>query len=244
MPRFAIYYVPPKESEFYRLGSQIVGYDVRARKLVKLGKDLKKLLGRVDTKWVKHARPFGFHLTIGDAIDFEGDIKEIKQDIEREIEIILNCFNPSHWFELTMRKENFVTIYRTKRGDAIVLRYDPNEYLKLFSTLVVSRVNTLGTGSGFLKRFKEDPAKYYLHHGHRILNFYAPYIFDDYSPHFTLLDPYTGNDHDRLRRTFSKIFRPFSHMYLDTICLLFQKERDKNWEICREFDLNCFPKPL
>ncbi len=39
MPRFAVYYVPPKESEFYRLGSQIVGYDVRAHNLVEAEED-------------------------------------------------------------------------------------------------------------------------------------------------------------------------------------------------------------
>ncbi|MGC1121235.1 MAG: hypothetical protein WBA22_09080 [Candidatus Methanofastidiosia archaeon] len=64
MPRFAVYYVPPRESEFYHLGSQAVGYDVRAHKPVEFGKDLKKLLGSFDRKWVEHCRPYGFHLTI------------------------------------------------------------------------------------------------------------------------------------------------------------------------------------
>lgn len=241
MPKFAVYYVPPQESEFYRLGSQIVGYDVRARTSLELGEDLKKLLGSFDKKWTGHCRPYGFHLTIGDAIDFEGYKKDIKR-VESEIEIVLNCFNPNHQFELTMR-EDFVSVYQTRRGDAIVLRYDPNDYLKLLSTLIVSLVNPFGTGTGFLRRFKKNPADYRLHHAHRILNFYAPYIFDSYSPHFTLLDPYTGNDHDRLVNIFHKMFRPFSHITFDTICLLIQKEGE-NWEIYREFELDSFPQPV
>jgi len=241
MPKFAVYYVPPKESEFYRLGSQIVGYDVRARTLSEPGEDLKKLLGGFEEEWVGHCRPYGFHLTIGDAIDFKGDKKDIER-VEREIEIVLNCFEPNHQFELTMRKD-FVTVYRTRRGDAIVLRYDPNDYLKLLSTLIVSCVNPLGTGTGYLERFRKDPAGYRLHHAHRILNFYAPYVFDSYGPHFTLLDPYTGSSHDRLVNIFHKMFRPFSPITFDTICLLIQEE-SANWKIYREFYLNSFPKPL
>lgn len=239
MPRFAVYYVPPKESEFYRLGSQIVGYDVRAHNLVEAEEDLEKLLGGFEEEWVEHCRPFGFHLTIGDAIIFRGYKKDIER-VEKEIEIVLNCFNPNHQFELTMRKD-FVSAYRTQRGDAIVLQYDPNDYLKLLSTLIVSRVNPLGTGSGFLERLKKNPAGYRLYQAHRILNFYAPYVFDSYTPHFTLLDPYTENNHDRLVRIFHRMFRRFSHITFDTICLLTQKEGE-NWKICREFELDSFPQ--
>lgn len=243
MPRFAVYYVPP-EDKFYRLGSQIVGYDIRACEPVTLGDDWKDLRDNFDEKWVEHARPFGFHLTISDAISFEGKIKDMKKEIEPEIESVLDCFNPDHQFKLTRRKDDFVTFWQKKGGEAVVLRYDPNNYLKLLSALIVSRVNPLGTGSGYLKRYKSGSTAYRLHQVHRIRTFYSPYVFDDYSPHFTLLDPYTGNDHHRLTQIFSEKFQPFSHITVDTICLLFQKEKDKKWEICREFNVNSFPRPL
>lgn len=241
VPRFAVYYIPPNESEFYHLGSRIVGYDVRACNLVELGEDLEKLLGGFEEEWVGHCRPYGFHLTIGDAIEFEWNEKCIER-VEKEIEIVLNCFDPNHRFELTMRKD-FVSVFRTQRGDAIVLQYDPNDYLKLLSTLIVSRVNSLGTGTEFLEKFKKSPTDCRLHHAHRILNFYAPFIFDSYSAHFTLLDPYTGNDHDKLVNIFHRMFRPFSHITLDTICLLIQEE-GQNWKIHRELKLDSFPQPL
>ncbi len=240
MPKFAVYYIPP-DREFYRLGSQIVGYDVRVRNVVELGEDLKKLLGGFEEEWIGHCRPYGFHLTIGDAIEFKEDKKDIKR-VEREIEIVLNCFNPNHQFELTMR-EDFVSVYRTQRGDAIVLRYDPNNYLNLLSTLIVSLVNPLGSGASCLERLNKDPTGYRLHQAHRILNFFAPFVLDSYSPHFTLLDPYTGTDHDRLVNIFHKMFRPFSHITFDTICLLIQEE-DENWRIYREFKLDSFPQSL
>jgi hypothetical protein len=31
MPKFAIYYVPQQDDPFYRLGGQLLGYDIRAR---------------------------------------------------------------------------------------------------------------------------------------------------------------------------------------------------------------------
>ena len=40
MPKFAVYYVPQADDPFYRLGSQLLGYDIRARAEVPLPSDL------------------------------------------------------------------------------------------------------------------------------------------------------------------------------------------------------------
>lgn len=242
MPKFAIYYVPPAEDEFYRLGTQILGYDVRVGKSVELTDDLRNLLRSFDKQWIEDAQPYGFHLTISDAINFERRI----EDIERETVAILNCFNPNHHFQLKSRNDDFVTFWRTKKGWAVVLRYDPNDHLKILHALVVSRTHPLGVGSGYLERYNADPSQYKnrRYQAHRIRKFYSPTVFDSYSPHFTLLNPYTGNDHDRLTRIFSKIFREFSCITLDTICLLIQRKKDENWEIHKEFKLKFFPTPL
>ncbi len=197
-------------------------------------KELKELLGDFSEDYVKKARPYGFHLTIGSAIDFNiGDILSV----EHEISDILNCFDPCHPFTLQRRKEDFITIWG-KNEKTVVLRYDPNENLKMLHAFVVTCIHRLGIGSTYLQRYLEDPSQYadrpYL--AHRILKFYDPHIWDNYSPHFTLLNPYTGEDSNLLTNLLIKKFSRFSDMTLGSICLIIQMKEDGNWEIYKEFN--------
>lgn len=228
MPKFAVYYVPKKEDRFYELGTSILGYDVRARKRVPIAKELHDLQG-FDPDWVKKAQKYGFHLTIGDAIDFVGNL----HTIEKEIADIVACFHPDHCFTLE-KSTGFVTRW----SNAVVLRYDPNDFLKILHTLIVARVNPLGSGSGYLQRYLSGINQYteQCYH-HRIMKFYSPYVLDSYSPHFTLLDPYTGQDYQSVKQLFSTMFSDFPCLKLDSVCLMIQMREDKNWIIYKEFDL-------
>ncbi|MDZ7289370.1 MAG: hypothetical protein ONB44_11300 [candidate division KSB1 bacterium] len=246
MPKFAVYYVPEENTKFYSLGTQILGYDVRNRLSIEMHRDLQDRIGTFEKDWVKNARPFGFHLTIIDAIDFDYD--DI-QRIEREIDNILNCFNPAHPFVLQRRDKDFVTF-----GDPpaywgrqlCVLRYDANDYLKILQTLLVARVNPLGIGSGYLQSYLKNPEMYERepYKAHRTRKFYSPTILDDYSPHFTLLNPYTGKDHQRLRDLFTEMFGHFPVILVNSICLLVQMHEDDNWVIHGEFKRESYPAPL
>ena len=55
--RFAVYLCPPAGSEYYRLGSETLGYDVRARREIPLPADILP-------EWQTQAGPYGFHLTL------------------------------------------------------------------------------------------------------------------------------------------------------------------------------------
>jgi hypothetical protein len=235
VPKFAVYYVPQAENDFYRLGTSILGYDVRARKPIPMPDGLQKRLGDFDQDWTQSAQPYGFHLTIGDAIDFAfGDI----QSIEHEIDGILKCFAPDRSFALQRREDDFVTFWG-KRKEIVVLRYDPNDYLIMLHTLITARVNPLGSGSGYLQKHLKDPGQYVNqpHQAHKTKKFYSPMVLGSYAPHFTLLNPYTGQEHDRLAHAFSEMFKSFSRITLDSICLLVQMNKEEKWEIYREFKL-------
>ena len=240
MPKFAVFYVPRAEDELYHLGTSILGYDVRASKNLKIPKELEDRLKGFDQGWVKYSRPFGFHLTISGAVDFRfGDMLSI----EREIDDILDCFDPEHPFTLRKSMDNFVTFWG-KQEEVVVLRYDPNEYMRMLHTLIVARVQSLGTGSNSLRRYLEDPKRYAdrPYGAHRVLKFYDAPILDGYSPHFTLLNPYTGNNHEELVRHFSELFGHFSNITVDSICLLVQMHERENWKILREFKRQWYPR--
>ena len=228
MAKFAVYYVPKKEDEFYELGTSILGYDVRARMHVPIAKELQDLQ-EFECDWVKKAQQYGFHLTIGDAIDFVGNL----YTIEKEIADIVACFHPDHCFTLKKCEEPV-----TRWGKAVVLRYDPNDFLKILHTLIVTRVNPLGNGSGYLQRYLSGIDQYSEQCYHyRIMKFYSPYVLDSYLPHFSLLSSYAGQDYQSVEQLFSTMFNQFPCLKLDSLCLMIQMHEDENWIIYREFDL-------
>ena len=242
MPKFAVYYIPEvdkansKYFKFYHLGSSILGYDVRAGDPVPMPSELRAKLGEFDPAWQTCAQSYGFHLTIGDAIDFNfGDLHQI----EAELLAILNCFASSEKFKLE-QSSDFVPDW----GAPIVLRYDPNEHLRALHALVVSRINTIGTGSRLLRRYLEHPNQYINepHKASRILKFYSPRILGDFYPHFTLLNPYTGTNRTALVRALKQVFDKFTKFTVNSICLLVQYSAEKNWIIYKEFKRNTLGK--
>ncbi len=52
-----MYVCPPADSALYRLGSEVLGYDVRARQVRPLPADVRP-------EWQALAGPYGFHLTL------------------------------------------------------------------------------------------------------------------------------------------------------------------------------------
>jgi hypothetical protein len=224
LPRFAIYYIPKAGEEFYRLGTSIVSYDVRSGKHVKMPEGFLH-------EWVDRAQLYGFHLTIGCPIDFNfGQLLYI----EKEIDDILKCFNPEHKFTLIQTMDAFPWLI----GKAILLRYDPNDYLKIFHTLMLTLAQKYGTGSFYIERLYNNPEQYKKPYMvNRILKFYNyPYILDDWTPHFTLLDNYNkGEKHQEIIQFITDKFIKYKEIIIDTISLLIQTKDGDNWRIYKEY---------
>ena len=233
MPKFAVYYVPEAGDDLYRMGSSVVGYDIRKLESVQTPAELRQIPHFTD-QWIQKAKPYGFHLTVGDSIDV--DIGQIPA-IESELADILRCFNPSNEFRLRRRQEDFVTFWEP----AVVLRYDPNDNLKVLHAVIAARLHPLGTGSGYLRRHLLDPEKEAArpYRVRRTLKFFSPTVFDSYSPHFTLLRPHSGESKRELTQLFYEMFGRFDEVMLGSISLLVQLSEEENWRIYREFKLDC-----
>lgn len=230
MPKCAVLYIPRAEDELYQLGTSILGYDVRASKFVHITEKLH--VEGVNRDWVTKAQLYGFHLTIGNAIDFNFcDLLPIEQ----EIRDIIACFNPDHHFTLCQCAP-FVAFWGD-HSEIVVLRYSPNDYLKMLHALIVARVNPLGISSGYVQEYLKNFDQYSTSCRQKIKKFYSPWVLDDYLPHFTLLDPYTGNDYDNISRLFSEMFGQISQITLDSICLSIQTQGGEPWKIYKEFNL-------
>jgi hypothetical protein len=229
MPKFAIYYIPEADTDFYKLGSAILGYDVRAKRPVKMPAELRRKIKGFNSSWGTDARPYGFHLTIGDSIDFNiGDIHRI----EAELTSILRCFATKDKFTLRKCDTEFIPNW----GPPVVLRYNPNDQLKLLHALVISRINTIGIGSGYLARYLKAPEQYKTepHKADRIKRFYSPFVLSDFYPHFSLLNPYTGGNRQQLVQELEGIFGGFTDFEVNSICIMVQFNEGENWIIYRE----------
>jgi hypothetical protein len=78
MARLAVYIIPPPDSDLYRLGSAILGYDVFAERDLSRPEALQPLLPDLDD-WVGGAPNYGYHATIGDALIYaDEEIPEIE----------------------------------------------------------------------------------------------------------------------------------------------------------------------
>jgi len=119
---------------------------------------------------------------------------------------------------------------------SLVLLYEPNEYLRMLHTLIVARINPQGTGSGFLKKYLAQPNQEIPPHEVQLLRlFYSPAVLGNWHPHFTLLNPYAGDDASLMASRLADLFASYEQMTVDAVCLLIQRDDEADWHIYREF---------
>ncbi len=153
MPKFAVYYVPQANEPFYRLGTALLGYDVRAQTTVALPADLQRTLAPFDPAWTTIARPYGFHLTITEAIMCH---EAVILRVEQELADLLACLDPAHPL-LLHRAEHPLGIWGEPGKYSLVLRYEPNASLRMLHTLLVARITPLGYSSSFVQHAATHP---------------------------------------------------------------------------------------
>ncbi|MDZ7703006.1 MAG: hypothetical protein U5L04_00800 [Trueperaceae bacterium] len=219
------YYIPP-EGPFYDLGSQILRYDIRAERTAPLSDVVRAKIGAVPSGWIRDARHFGFHLTVGEALRVSShDLPRI----EDELAALLGCLHPDS--RLTLHYQGL----RRWRDDKVwVLRYRASEALGILQAVVVARLARYARHSHFIDAVRDNPNRYPDdYQRQRIETFLTPRGFDTWEPHFTLLNPYEGNEPERLAERLEPLFRPVRVLECESFCLV-EKRDDGPWRIRRE----------
>lgn len=233
MPKFAVYYVPQADDPFYQTGSKLLGYDVRARQTIAPSPEQAAILGTDGATWTTKSRPYGFHLTICEALDCHWTA--IPQ-IEQEIADLSGCFDPDHPFVLQQKQDHPIGIWGSSGKHSLVLLYKPNRTLHLLHTLLVARLTRFAIGSDFLQHYLTHPEQELPSHSRQQLRlFSSPTVFENWYPHFTLLNPYTGSSVTTMAARLAELFHTYSVLTIQTICLLIQDDDETNWQIYREF---------
>lgn len=197
MPAFAVYYVPPEDSELYEAGSQIIGYDVYAGKLLPIENEARSHFQYFDPEWGVVPQEFGLHITIGHALDYEeGRLPEI----EAELESILNLFDSSKPFTL-VPDNNYLPMWGGTHATAY---YQANQAFMMFHAMVIARIHPFGVTTPMHTAIQngEFPYDLPLAQQHQVEQYLHSYILEDWHPHFGLLRPFAEEHRDKIRRGF------------------------------------------
>ncbi|MEM9955081.1 MAG: hypothetical protein AAF846_25960 [Chloroflexota bacterium] len=228
MAKFAVYTIPPAESDIYRRGSELLGYDVRAGEFLPQDNETRSALPEFDPAWIAKPQTYGFHMTTGYSLFY--DPAKLPQ-IEAEIELSLGCFGKDVNFELTPAPDP-IPFWR----DTIaVLHYNPNPAMLMLHTMLTACVNPLGTSSTVSESYlQKDPSELDSVKATRVKHFFTPYMLDGWTPHFSLMYPYTGDNQQAMKKSLLALFPP-QPLQVKSICLLIRDNGDTHYRLHREF---------
>jgi hypothetical protein len=216
--RFAVYAVPPESSAYYRLGSELLGYDLRARQAVPFPDFLRP-------EWQTDASPYGLHLTVVEGFYTE---PERLPEIEAEARACLHCLSPGAALDLSGGQ-----IAEWDGGETWVHLFGPGRALSVIQTLLLARLSPFVTVSPFdagaaAGRWNTPYERARL----KLLR--TPRGLDSYQPHFTLIQPY-GGDPAGLRERLEALTRPFNQMEFASLAFCVKPEGESRWQIRSEF---------
>jgi hypothetical protein len=181
----AVFLIPEEDTNLYRTGSSILGYDIWRQSDVAVPR------GSADLRsYVGEAANFGFHVTLADALYFSNDA-EIER-IKAELRMLTEEFAPL-WLT------SFDLVDQFQDPNAIVLRVaDESGELEAIHHELVTRMYSLAISSTFKagktrKRIPPSDARARL-----MVNRYgAPYILKEFNPHFTLCSAMPEDEMER-----------------------------------------------
>jgi hypothetical protein len=216
---FGLYVIP--EGRLYHAGSRLLGYDIRAGRIVEIHEF-------VQPHWTAFAAPYGFHASITDALQLEAS--RLPQVI-RAVQETLNCFNKQNEYRFAVSKAPVFW-----GDDVLALELQPNRNVELLHDVLVARIHPLGEGSAYTSGAyrQDDPSA-----AHKVALFHSPYIFDAFRPHLTCLHPFTGSPEERavVRRQVREVLDPPASLTMHRLTLVVKAEGETHYRIHTEFDL-------
>lgn len=235
MAKFAVYTIPPPDSDLYQRGSEILGYDVRTGEFLPEDNPTRDALPEFHPDWVAQPQTYGFHMTTGYSLYF--DMATLPQ-IEQAIETALGCFGRDVEFMLTPEPENRIPLWH---DEIFVIHCQPNPAMLMLHTMMTVMVNPLGTSSNYSRRYAEqDPAELDPVKLHRVRHFYTPQMLDAWVPHFSLMYPYTGSYPAEMRAALLELFSP-EPIVTESICLVLREDDETHYRLHREFFFRDYP---
>ncbi|MFC4452398.1 hypothetical protein [Deinococcus sonorensis] len=219
--QFAVYLCPPADDPYYRAGSDLLGYDVRAQQVTALP-------GFLRPEWQRQARPYGLHLTLVEA--YSCDASALAQ-IEAEVQLIMASLSPGARLSLHRGR-----VEAWEDGEVLVHRYDPSPHLLMLQAVLTARLSRHATHSPFQDELAEHPDRYPARWERaRMQLLLTPRGLDDWQPHYTLVQPYEGPDAAGLVEHLRGLMDGFGEQTHDSVALFVRPDAGSAWHIQAEY---------
>jgi len=225
--QLATYIIPSNNSDFYKKGSQLIGYDYFNRNLYDVvdNKDIDFF-----RNYVGLAKDYGFHLTIGDVIYIQ---KNQVNNIINEIRWIARCINPFYLHINDVEKNYFWN------NDIALSCSEESGNLEVFQSEIVSKINikSLGSNYNFKSSILENLTNLSPRDKTMIEHYFTPNTLQNYKPHFTLcsyFDVISTSDLEQLEQIAKKLFNHYLNkkktIFVDKVYILIKSSTSSKWE--------------
>ena len=228
--RFAVYLCPPANSDYYRLGSQTLGYDVRARQGVPLPADLRP-------GWQTQAGPYGFHLTLVEGFYCA---PEALPELETELRACMASLSPHA--ELALHGGR---VEAWRGGEVLAQVFRPSAGLLMLHAFLLARLARFVTHSPFTDEIQNHPERYAsAWERARLKLLHTPRGLDSYEPHYTLADPYGGSpeEGEALRARLDALLAPWAEQTYDSVALFVKPEGEAHWQLWADIGVSASEK--
>jgi hypothetical protein len=237
MPAFALYFVPDADSEFYQAGAQILGYDAWTGEMLPPANSARSHFEAFNVDWPADAQYYGFHMTITHAVDC---LAEQLPTIEREIESILNLFDPKKPFTLHPTED-----WLRCDGHNVVLYYHPNQALMMFHAMAIARLHPLGYSTPWFANYQRGAYQDVpLVEQHRTRQYWHFGILDDWFPHLALLRQHTGLSVEDVRSRMLQALPAPEPLTVERVCLLVRPDGESHFRVMRVYNRADYPQKI
>lgn len=219
--RFAVYLCPPADDPYYRAGSELLGFDVRAGKSLPLP-DFLRPEDQTD------AGPYGLHLTLVEG--FFTDPAWWPQ-IEAEARACVACLSPGAALTLTAGR-----VEAWDDGTTWVHRFGASAPLRVLHTLLLARLARFVTASPFDAEVAQGKYARPFEQA-RLGLLHTPRGLDSWQPHVTLVQPYGGNDPAGLRARLETLTAPHHAQTYHAVALFEKRAGETHWRVRADLTL-------
>lgn len=221
--KFGIFYVP--RGKLFDIGSTLLGYNLRKGILLPPPREIRP-------EWVKNNSPYGFHMTITDIVDVH---REKLHEIEKTLQKLLKCFPKNYRYTLQFSD---VAFWENNQTIAAV-RFKPSESLIILHSLLVCLLQSKGNSSFYLEQLKQSDTekKWTNDRIHKTELFFSPYIFNEFKPHFSLLNPFGDKNKQEILDYLTSIFNVYKKIEIESLCIVIKEESEAVFKIYKEIPL-------
>lgn len=200
---FGVYFVPEENSDFYKKGSEIVGYDIRNRRDV-----CYDVIGCscVEDRWRASSKKFGLHMTLTDIVTIN------ESQLPKLIRRVANIFHE-------VIKEHPIGVKCSSidvigdRKNVLGINVEKTEHLQYLHESLVE-IQKEGRSSHYTRKILTDPKwenTLTEEQKSNMQKYLSPYILKEFVPHFTLFDPISSRNTEKMMEEIERIMNlPFT----------------------------------